>query len=280
MCIRDRYMGTHCLRSKQEVRKMDPRNSGAIVLAKVFDHLHLKGNNVIRRLGKVFRQLRSFDGAKKVDTDDFIIALKELGIPLSRQESDVLGFYLDRSREGRIDFSDFLSYIRGSPSPKRQELIDKAFASVDKDNVGYLTVNDVKGLFDATLHPKVKSGELTRDEVITEFLQNFAYVSAGIIQRDEWNDYYAAVSNAIDNDDFFAVLMLNTWRVKQKFRTKEDESKFFCPILGMQRVYFCFEPPDGPVSSQSLCYVFSLIKSLLAAAAQLFAYIYLSLIHI
>lgn len=46
------------------------------------------------------------------------------------------------------------------------------------------------------------------------FLQNFGDKNRdGKITREEWNDYYAAVSANIDNDDHFVQLMKNCWRI-------------------------------------------------------------------
>jgi hypothetical protein len=47
-----------------------------------------------------------------------------------------------------------------------------------------------------------------------EFLQNFGDVDKdGTISRAEWNDYYAAVSSSVDNDDHFVLLMQNAWKL-------------------------------------------------------------------
>ena len=54
------------------------------------------------------------------------------------------------------------------------------------------------------MHPKVQTGEMTEDEVFLEFLQNFGDRNRdGKITRSEWNEYYAAVSASVDNDDHF-----------------------------------------------------------------------------
>jgi len=66
------------------------------------------------------------------------------------------------------------------------------------------------------MHPKVQSGELTEEEVFVEFLQNFGDKNRdGTITREEWNDYYAAVSSNIDNDDHFVNLMKMAWRLDE-----------------------------------------------------------------
>ena len=64
------------------------------------------------------------------------------------------------------------------------------------------------------MHPKVQTGEMTEDEVFLEFLQNFGDRNRdGKITRSEWNEYYAAVSASVDNDDHFVQLMKAAWRL-------------------------------------------------------------------
>ena len=49
---------------------------------------------------------------------------------------------------------------------------------------------------------------MTEDQVFMEFLQNFGDTNKdGTLTRGEWNEYYAAVSSSIDNDDHFVQLM-------------------------------------------------------------------------
>jgi len=43
----------------------------------------------VRNLAKTFRSLESYDSKSKVDKDDFLVGLKENGIYISKNESDV-----------------------------------------------------------------------------------------------------------------------------------------------------------------------------------------------
>lgn len=55
---------------------------------------------------------------------------------------------------------------------------------------------------------------MTEDEVFTKFLENFGDKNRdGLITRAEFNDYYAAISADIDNDDHFVQLMITAWRL-------------------------------------------------------------------
>lgn len=91
-------------------------------------------------------------------------------------------------------------------------MVDKAFLKFDADGNGTIEAADLKGVYNTTHHPKVISGEMTEDEVFLEFLQNFGDKNKdGRVDRQEWNDYYAAVSSSVDNDDHFVQLMKQAW---------------------------------------------------------------------
>ena len=71
-------------------------------------------------------------------------------------------------------------------------------------------------MFDCSKHPKVINGQLTPQEVFTQFLACFGDKNGdGIITKREWDDYYAAVSASIDNDDHFCLLMRNAWKLSE-----------------------------------------------------------------
>ncbi len=58
---------------------------------------------------------------------------------------------------------------------------------------------------------------MTRDEIFMEFLSNFNDKNGdGKIEREEFNDYYAAVSADIDNDDYFVLMVLQAWGLQHE----------------------------------------------------------------
>ena len=55
---------------------------------------------------------------------------------------------------------------------------------------------------------------MTPEEVFVEFLASFGDKNGdGIITKEEWDDYYAAVSSNVDNDEHFCLLMRNAWKL-------------------------------------------------------------------
>ena len=184
------------------------------ILANVKEALQKRGAKTIRSLGRTFRALDSFDGNKKIDKEEFLVGLRENGVDFTRPESEILFDFFDKDRDGSVNFDEFLVGIRGKPNNRRQAMIDKAFLKFDKDGNGYIDANDLKGVYNAQMHPKVQRGEMTEEQVFMEFLGNFNDKNKdGKVDREEWNEYYAAVSSSIDNDDHFVQLMKSAWKL-------------------------------------------------------------------
>jgi Ca2+-binding EF-hand superfamily protein len=55
----------------------------------------------------------------------------------------------------------------------RKNLAEKAFKIMDKDRSGTLNIDDIKGVYNGKLHPDVKAGKKTEDEILGEFLDTF-----------------------------------------------------------------------------------------------------------
>ena len=52
-------------------------------------------------------------------------------------------------------------------SKARVDLIEKAFQKLDKSGDGKVTVKDLRGTYNVTHHPKYKSGEWTKKQVVS-----------------------------------------------------------------------------------------------------------------
>ena len=55
----------------------------------------------------------------------------------------------------------------------RRALAEQAFNKIDADHSGELTIDDLRGVYNATQHPEVKAGRKTEDAVLLEFLKTF-----------------------------------------------------------------------------------------------------------
>ena len=122
--------------------------------------------------------------------------------------------YFDTDGDGSVNLNEFLVGVRGKMNPRRQAMVDKAFLKFDKNGDGVIDAVDLKGVFNCSFHPQVVQGRMTEDQVFLEFLSSFNDPNRdGKIQRDEWNDYYSAVSASVDNDDHFVQLIKTVWRL-------------------------------------------------------------------
>ena len=185
-----------------------------VVLEKVRASLNARGVRTIRGMGRSFR-IFDDNGDRKIDMQEFYWGMKDLGADISKREAQVLLDHLDLNKDGVVSYDEFLYGIRGAPNATRQEIIDQAFAKFDLDGSGSITSADLRTVYDCSQHPKVISGEMTDEEVFVQFLASFGDRNGdGVITRQEWNDYYAAVSANIDNDNHFVQLMRNAWKIE------------------------------------------------------------------
>lgn len=152
------------------------------------------------------------DGNRRLDSQEFYHGLSDQGCELSQEEVDALMAHLDTDGDGSVNFNEFLTGIRGTPNETRMALIDQAYSKFDANGDGAICASDLRQVYNCGMHPKVISGEITEDEAFLEFLSSYGDKNNdGMITQQEWNDYYAAVSANIDNDDEFCLMMTNAW---------------------------------------------------------------------
>lgn len=63
--------------------------------------------------------------------------------------------------------------MREPLSERRDKIVRKAFAQLDKDSSGKITVADVTNIYDVTHSKEFKEGLKGKDEILNEFLGNF-----------------------------------------------------------------------------------------------------------
>lgn len=83
-----------------------------------------------------------------------------------------------------------------------------AFAKLDADGDGVVTVEEVAQKYCASRHPDVVSGRRSEREVLREFLDTYdGGDKDGLCHLHEFEAYYAGVSASIDHDEFFEIMM-------------------------------------------------------------------------
>jgi len=191
----------------------------------VRERIKARGARGIIGIGKSFK-IMDDDNSKSLDNDEFAKALKSYRISQDPLEIKAIFETFDPDRSGAINYDEFLRGVMGEMNKKRRQLVVRAFKVIDKDGSGVLDINDIKGRYNAKKHPDVMSGKTTEEEVLFEFLDTFeesyAIRNGNTKSRDrsvtleEFIEYYQNISCSIDNDDYFELMMTNTWNLDNK----------------------------------------------------------------
>ncbi|XP_075265382.1 calcyphosin-like protein [Convolutriloba macropyga] len=192
-----------------------------------------RGAAGIRDLGRVFR---NFDdsGDQQLDYREFCKGVRDIGLNLGKHDLEAAFKQIDRDKSGSINFDEFLIKIRGNTlNKKRTVLVEKAFNKLDQNGNGTIEIDDLKGVYDVTQDDRFKSGEMSEDELLREFLDKFDSPDNkdGTVTKEEFLSYYAGISASVDNDAYFDLMMRRAWRLDEPTRPKTGSFK---PNIGYQ----------------------------------------------
>lgn len=114
-----------------------------------------------------------------------------------------------------VSFDEFLRAIRGHIADSRVTWIKKAYQKLDVKGDGTVKLDDIAKLYDVSIHPDVVQGRKDPKQVYLEFMKLWdTQVADGIVTFEEFLEYYADVSASIDDDEYFAVMMKNAWKIE------------------------------------------------------------------
>ncbi|KAI7795714.1 putative calcyphosin-like protein [Triplophysa rosa] len=173
-----------------------------------------RGSSGIKGLGRTFR-IMDDDNNRTLDLKEFLKGLNDYGVLIEKEEAMNLFQRFDKDGSGFIDFDEFLITLRPPMSNARKEVVLQAFKKLDKTGDAVVTVEDLRGVYNAKNHPKYQNGEWTEDQVFRKFLDSFDSPDDkdGKVTKDEFWNYYSGVSASIDSDVYFILMMKNAWRL-------------------------------------------------------------------
>jgi len=162
------------------------------------------------------------DGSHTLSEQEFAKACRDFKTGISEENIPTLFSAFDTNRDGTLNIDEFLMAIRGELNPQRIALVEKAFSIIDKDGSGFLDMEDIKDAYKAEKHPDVINGKRTAESVLIEFLETFeahhnmraGTQSDGRVDLEEFTEYYKNISVSIDDDDYFALMMNNSWNLR------------------------------------------------------------------
>lgn len=77
-----------------------------------------------------------------------------------------------------------------------------------------MKLSDFQEIFDASAHPDAVSGKKTPAQIQREFLAKwFKQDIDSIVTWEEFLDFYRDVSSSVDRDEYFDLLLRNTWKL-------------------------------------------------------------------
>ena len=91
----------------------------------------------------------------------------------------------------------------------RKLIVKRAFQKLDSDGSGEITIDDIRTVYNAAMHPEVIKGNMTEDQVLAQFLNKFEEHSAEKDGRVSWQEfltYYKHVGADVPNDEYFILV--------------------------------------------------------------------------
>jgi Ca2+-binding EF-hand superfamily protein len=163
-----------------------------------------------------------------LDSYEFEKGMSDFGLGFTSGELKHLFNAFDTANDNLISYQEFLVAIRGPMSQVRQDVVNAAFDSVDKDGNGALEFVDLEHVFSGDRHPEVMAGRMTSQQVVGEWLETFEQhhnakngtQADGIVTREEFMEYYANVSCSIDRDDYFVQMINSSWNLDGARQTR------------------------------------------------------------
>ena len=204
--------------------KKKPQSLGAVaqlqgravskIIAEIKSEMAARGARGIVGLSRKFKVIDD-NGDGVLSRAEFRKALNECNISLSSEEFTAVFAEFDKDGNGFIDFEEFLTTIRGPLPEQRLGIVMVAFNMLDTDGDGILEPDEMMEKYDTSNHPDVMSGKKTKTAVLREFLETFEVGGEvdGKVTKEEFLNYYGNLSASIDDDEYFELMVRNSWRI-------------------------------------------------------------------
>uniref|UniRef100_A0A7S4DU90 EF-hand domain-containing protein n=1 Tax=Lotharella globosa TaxID=91324 RepID=A0A7S4DU90_9EUKA len=178
-----------------------------------------RGGCSISSVGRTFA-INDTNGDRLFDFDEFELVFNRSGLFVPKADLKKIFRHCDKDKSGKLDYNEFLQVLTPKLSGRRERIAILAFEAFDKTGDGVVNLDDLKGVFDASKHPKVQTGELTEEMVFNQFLNKFEgkdmKESDGKITKEEFLDYMTDLSSNFPfSDDAFVQMVENAWKVTE-----------------------------------------------------------------
>jgi len=200
----------------------------------ILSRFGMKGLHSFARVLRELIHTTNDNGSTALTLEEMNYALKDYGIDLNRHELKLVLKALEWTPSNdSIDVADLLLNLRGTLSDLRRALVEEVFRQLDSSGDGTISLAELKERYDTANHPKVKSKEKTRSQVLRDFALQFAPRKDELITREDFINYYTNISAAIKNDDDFEDMIYSEWdlegeeemKTRTSFEVEESSKK-------------------------------------------------------
>ncbi|XP_071961092.1 calcyphosin-like protein [Antedon mediterranea] len=173
-----------------------------------------RGASGIKGLGRTFR-IMDDDGNRSLNFEEFMEGLNDYKVEVTGEQGKEMFNAFDKDGSGSLSFDEFLIALRPPMSASRVTIIEKAFKKLDRTGDGVCTIEDLKGVYSVKENPKFKSGDMTKEQCLAEFLKSFDSPDDpdGKVTKEEFVNYYSGVSASIDEDVYFDYMIRQAWKL-------------------------------------------------------------------
>ena len=181
------------------------------------------------------------ENEQEIDFSTFKSACEKFNFELSEEYCKELFLAFTKEESSKVNYDEFIRILRGELIEKRKELVENVFKSIDKENKGGLSVEELfqlynpKGSFEYLYN---KENEENSKQIFENtFKENHIYLNGEdgvdkLVDIDEFIDYYESVSLMILEDNIFKEVLLKSWRLmpedqvieKEEIPKKEEET--------------------------------------------------------
>jgi len=144
----------------------------------------------------------------KIEKENLKDALFKWGCPLEFKSLSKIVDMGDNNKIGMIEWRRFISSLRGDVPPSRKKIIKEVFERIDKKREGFVPVTTIQSIFNGRNHPLVAIGGGTNNDALEHFLFSTTLKTSrskplAYLTYEPFEDYYADLSIAIEDDDIF-----------------------------------------------------------------------------
>lgn len=167
-----------------------------------------RGYSTFLQLGRRLRETTS-DGENLLNLEQFTNTMNEAGFEFTNDQAEEVFNRFDRDENGNINCRDLIDAIKPEMSASRRSIVKMAFDKMDKDNAGVIPMNVLKRFYNVRSNPRYVGGIETEEEIkktFTDHFQDENHVNAEV-SREDFENYYAAVSASCDDDTYFDLLI-------------------------------------------------------------------------